>query len=153
VWVFVFGCNSAQGIRQSPRHHKADRRGTPMDDVLLAVDLDHRPVGVHADDLAPADAPEKPGALQTIERAPWMTCEQARGVPAQQSDALGPVRRGGDECLAIGHKLLPPVQRYIERCSGEVETGNAAGLFQEDRVALPTAVLDIARKLVTIVGS
>jgi hypothetical protein len=34
-----------------------------MDDLLLAVDLDHRPVGVHADNLAGAEAPEQPGAL------------------------------------------------------------------------------------------
>jgi hypothetical protein len=34
-----------------------------MDDLLLAVDLESRPVGVHADDPASAEAPEQPSAL------------------------------------------------------------------------------------------
>jgi hypothetical protein len=38
---------------------RSGRRST-MDDLLLAVDLDHGPVGVHAGDLAAAKAPQQP---------------------------------------------------------------------------------------------
>jgi hypothetical protein len=51
-------------------------------------------------------------------------------VPAGRGGPRGPVRCGGSECLAIGHKLLPPMQRHISRCSREVETGNAPDPLQ-----------------------
>jgi hypothetical protein len=62
-----------------------------MDNLLLAVDLDHGPVGVHVGDLAAAEPPHQPGALQVFHRAPRMTCEHTRGVPAEISGALRPV--------------------------------------------------------------
>ena len=61
-----------------------------MDDLLLAVDLDHRPVGVHADDPAAGEAPEQTGAVEVIEGACWVTSEQARGVPAEVGRSFGP---------------------------------------------------------------
>ena len=44
-------------------------RGTPMDDALRPVDLDHRPVGVHGDDPAAGEAPQQTGAVQVVQRA------------------------------------------------------------------------------------
>jgi hypothetical protein len=55
--------------------------------------------------------------------------------------------------LAIGHKLLPPMQRHISRCSREVETGNAPDPLQENRVAFQTVVWGMVSKQVMIVGS
>jgi hypothetical protein len=62
-----------------------------MNDLPLAIDLDHGPVGVHVDDLAPAEPPDEPGALEVIKRAPWMASKQARGIPAEVGSAHGPV--------------------------------------------------------------
>jgi len=54
-----------------------------MDDPLLAVDLDHGPVGVHLGDLAAGDALHQTGAGQVIQRAHGMTSEQGVGIPAE----------------------------------------------------------------------
>jgi hypothetical protein len=61
-----------------------------MDDVLLAVDLDRRPVGLHGGDLAAGDAPQQTGAIQVIQGARWVTSEQGRSAPAAVDSALGP---------------------------------------------------------------
>ena len=52
-----------------PRQHEVGRRGTPMDDALRPVDLDHCPVRVHGDDPAAGDAPQQTGAVQVVQRA------------------------------------------------------------------------------------
>src|SRR5882757_5308768 len=71
----------------------------------------------------------------------------------QERVLRGPVLHGGLEGLAIADKLLPPVRRYISRCSAEVETGNASDPLQENRVALQTVVSAMVSKQVVIVGS
>jgi hypothetical protein len=81
-----------------------------MNDLPLTVDLDHGPVGVHADDLAAADAPEQARTLQVIQRAPWMTCEQTLGVPAEASGALGPVP--AQEVADIAQEKTPAMRWY-----------------------------------------
>jgi hypothetical protein len=53
-------------------------RGRLWNDVLHAVDLDRRPVGLHGGDLAAEDAPQQTGAVQVIQRARWMTSGSAR---------------------------------------------------------------------------
>jgi len=75
----------------SPRQHEAGE-GRLWDDLLLAVDLDHRPIGVHGDDPAAGEAPEQTGAVEVIEGPCWMTSKQARGVPAEVGRSFGPGR-------------------------------------------------------------
>jgi hypothetical protein len=45
LWAFSFCCNSAQGAGRLHRQHEGGWGGPPMEDVLLAVDLERRPVG------------------------------------------------------------------------------------------------------------
>ena len=63
LWAFAQGAD----------RHEVGRRGTPMGDVLHAVDLDRRPVALHGGELAARDAPQQTGAVQVVQRARWMT--------------------------------------------------------------------------------
>src|SRR5882757_8771917 len=56
LWAFSFWLQERSRRPSPPRQHEVGRRGTPMDDVLHAVDLDRRPVALHGGDLAPAVA-------------------------------------------------------------------------------------------------
>jgi hypothetical protein len=80
-----------------------------MDDVLLAIDLDHRPVGVHGDDPAAGEAPQQTGALQVIKRAYWMTSEQGGSVPAQVGGPVGPKLAQIEKSCAVIEEKLPSV--------------------------------------------
>src|SRR5712672_3231938 len=93
---FLFGCNRAQAARHLHGSTKLAGegrlwmmrcsplisitaqsvwRGTPMDDVLHAVDLDHRPVAPHGGDLAAGEcatgrSSDPAGALDDIRTGP-----------------------------------------------------------------------------------
>jgi len=88
-------------VRQRPRQHEVRRCGSPMNNLPLAVDLDHGPVGLHVDDLAPAKPPDEPGALEVIKRARWMAPKQARGIPAELGSALGISIRTRCRCFRV----------------------------------------------------
>jgi hypothetical protein len=78
-----------------------------MDDLLLAVDLESRPVSVHADDPASAEAPEQTGAVEVIEGACWMTSEQGLRVPAEVGGTLGPGLALVEKPCAVIEEKLP----------------------------------------------
>ena len=80
-----------------------------MDDVLHAVDLDHRPVGLHGGDLAAGDAPQQTGAVQ---RARWMTSEQGQRIPAEVGGTLSPAAAAMYELAEVIQKNAPPMLRH-----------------------------------------
>jgi hypothetical protein len=83
-----------------------------MDDVLLAVDLDRRPVGLHGGDLAAGDAPQQTGAIQVIQGARWVTSEQGQR-PSRGRQRAWPSRRGHlRRVLAV---VVGRSDRYQER--------------------------------------
>jgi hypothetical protein len=140
------GALTGTPLPKLPSQHAVHGDGPPMVGLLRAIRrLDHGPVSVQADELATGDIPQQPGAAQSVDRALPVAAEQAHGVPAGRGGARGPVRRAGHESLAIADKLLPPVRRYISRCSAEVETGNAPDTLQENRVAFQTVVWGMVR--------
>ena len=87
-----------------------------MDDVLLAVDLDRRPVGLHGGDLAAGDAPQQTGAVQVVQRARWMTSEQGQRIPAEVGGTLSPAAAAMYELVEVIQKNAPPMLRHSGMC-------------------------------------
>ena len=73
-----------------PRQHEVGRRGSPMDDVLHAVDLDRRPVVCMAVILPPEMRHSRPASFRVVQRARWMTSKQGQRILAEVGGTLSP---------------------------------------------------------------
>ena len=105
--VLFFLLQYRSGCRSPPRQHEGGWRGPPMEDVLLAVDLERRPVGLHGADLAAGDTLHQTGAGQVIQRARWMTSEQGQRIPAEVGGTLSPAAAAMYELVEVVQKHAP----------------------------------------------